>query len=578
MASTYPIFDWWDERITTYQQFIKFPEEFKKQSIPKNYENIISGFMKSKNIRAKKLVFENIEHNIEKVIATHKYIINFTQEQESKLDKYFEASEKLYNVCIDVWKKYKEMTTCWQIVKDVIFDHYYRYNNGISYDLIIENIIKELKQKRELYDIETEKNQKIINEIKGKNKEKHMKILEQWNKDKKDAKSKGFKFITKRPKMEKVKIEKITQPKKNRSIFIKPAPDDTLKAVIVEFCKDLKVNNDKKYEDKNFVFEMKYKDTTKKRHLHVGERAITKNGLFIREFGESKCNNYKMIYEKYKDNLCQSIIIYDRLFNKYYFYVVHKMDKIIINDREKVVALDPGEKIFQNFYALKETGKFGENMRDKIRPLMRKISKIQKLSSESKIKTQKIKYTKIINRYYRRIKGYVNEIHKKTANYLCKNYENILIPIFKTKPLISNKKAQNERARIGKITDEEQKKEENKKFNKSLQMSDEVKFVLSMQSHYRFKEYLKSCAKKYRTNVYEIDESFTSQACTKCGNLSKEYDNKRVKQCKCGYKIDRDMNGSRNILLKNIKIVASIRNRPTGREEPQLLENDEFCI
>lgn len=80
MASTYPIFDWWDERITTYQQFIKFPEEFKKQSIPKNYENIISGFMKSKNIRAKKLVFENIEHNIEKVIATHKYIINFTQE------------------------------------------------------------------------------------------------------------------------------------------------------------------------------------------------------------------------------------------------------------------------------------------------------------------------------------------------------------------------------------------------------------------------------------------------------------------------------------------------------------------
>ncbi len=41
--------------------------------------------------------------------------------------------------------------------------------------------------------------------------------------------------------------------------------------------------------------------------------------------------------------------------------------------------------------------------------------------------------------------------------------------------------------------------------------------------------------------------------CTKCGLLSKEYDKKRVKQCSCGYKVDRDVNGSRNILLKCIK-------------------------
>ena len=57
-------------------------------------------------------------------------------------------------------------------------------------------------------------------------------------------------------------------------------------------------------------------------------------------------------------------------------------------------------------------------------------------------------------------------------------------------------------------------------------MIDEVKFVLSMQSHYRFREYLKSCAKKYRTNVYEIDESFTSRACRKCENLNKDINNK----------------------------------------------------
>jgi len=80
-----------------------------------------------------------------------------------------------------------------------------------------------------------------------------------------------------------------------------------------------------------------------------------------------------------------------------------------------------------------------------------------------------------------------------------------------------------------------------------------VKFVLSMQSHYRFKEYLKAKAKRYRTKVYDVNESYTSQMCTKCGLLSKKYDKNREKQCTCGYKIDRDINGSRNILLKCIK-------------------------
>jgi len=70
-----------------------------------------------------------------------------------------------------------------------------------------------------------------------------------------------------------------------------------------------------------------------------------------------------------------------------------------------------------------------------------------------------------------------------------------------------------------------------------------------MQSHYKFKEYLKATAKRYRTIVHDVDESYTSQCCTMCGVLSKIYDNNRVKTCTCGYKINRDLNGSRNIYL-----------------------------
>jgi IS605 OrfB family transposase len=87
-----------------------------------------------------------------------------------------------------------------------------------------------------------------------------------------------------------------------------------------------------------------------------------------------------------------------------------------------------------------------------------------------------------------------------------------------------------------------------------VRLSNEVKFVLQMQSHYSFKQYLKTKAKEYGTKVYNINESYTSQACTNCGRLSKEYEN-RIKICTCGKKIDRDLNGSRNILMKGLRVM-----------------------
>ena len=51
----------------------------------------------------------------------------------------------------------------------------------------------------------------------------------------------------------------------------------------------------------------------------------------------------------------------------------------------------------------------------------------------------------------------------------------------------------------------------------------------------------------------EVTEEYTSKTCTKCGKISDKCRN-RLKECEnCGYKINRDINGARNILIKNIK-------------------------
>ena len=205
-------------------------------------------------------------------------------------------------------------------------------------------------------------------------------------------------------------------------------------------------------------------------------------------------------------------------------------------------------------------------MRIKILGWQKEIKKYQSILDKNNNKNgkkinNKKKLKKKIRRLYLKIKGYVNEVHKKSAKYLCENYSNILLPEFKTKPMISKYEIKNRTNKIKELTKEEGKKEL-RLLKKKIRLSNNVKFVLSMQSHYKFKEYLKATAKRYRTNIYEVDESFTSQCCTMCGMLSKDYDTERLKTCKaCKYKIDRDENGSRNIYIKSIVQMPGMKAR-----------------
>jgi len=55
---------------------------------------------------------------------------------------------------------------------------------------------------------------------------------------------------------------------------------------------------------------------------------------------------------------------------------------------------------------------------------------------------------------------------------------------------------------------------------------------------------------EYGCEVKIVTEEYTSKCC-RCGILSDNYTN-RIKSCSnCNLKIDRDINGSRNILIKN---------------------------
>jgi len=561
--------EWFDSSTIYIQNFISSPFDFFDTKIPKNYNNLISSLKKSNNNFNLKL-FNDEFINEDSLISSHKYKIIFNEKQHNILKNYFKECKKVYDLCVDIWIDYKDCTSNWKIFKDVLFKYLYRNDDtkNLSINQIKNLIIDELKKKQNEFNLENEKNKILLDKLKKEIKDKYIIDVKEYKKKVEENKNKTIKDKLIKPKKDKINLNKVKNPPKPRGVNIKkPAPDETLKLEIKEFCKNLSnarnqaYNNNKyNYKTKKFnddAYEMKHKNISKTQTISIADRNISSDGLFKNTLGKLECDNWKKITNSYLlDKECK--LQYDVILNKYCLFVIFETKEINIKNKKEVVSLDPGEKIFNYFYSNELEGKLGDEMRLKIIGWYRLIKKYQSIIKKNKNnKGKKLKNKKIlknkIRKIYLNIKGYVNEVHKKSAKFLCENYSNILIPEFKTKPMISKYKIKTENERIKKIINKQEAKKEIRKLNKKIKLSSEVKFVLTSQSHYKFKGYLKALAKRYRTNVYEVDESFTSQCCTLCGILSKKYDNNRTKSCTCcGLKIDRDTNGSRNIYLKSI--------------------------
>ncbi len=571
------ICNWIEPSTIQIQKFISSPYDFFDFKKQHKYSNVVSNIKKSIN-KFKLNLFNQEFTNDDALIGSHKYLIYFNDKQHEILKGYFGECKKIYDLCVDIWKDYNNVTSNWHIFKDTVFHFLYRDSNSknLSINNIKKLIINELKKKQNEYNLENDKNKEKISKLKQEAKEKYKKEMIEYNQKVKANKKAVIKEKLVKPRMKKVKIEKIKKPPKERGETIKkPAPDETLKAEIKEFCKNLsnareQAFNNGKYnkETKTYnddAYEMKHKNISNSQTIAVSDRNISDDGLFINALGNTECDNWKNIVKKYKLNK-ECKLQYDYILNKYYLFVVFETKEMIIENRKEVVALDPGEKIMNYFYSNELMGKLGDNMRIKILNWQKQIKKYQSTIDKKKNKNGKRlknikRLKKKIRQLYLNIKGYVNEVHKKSAKFLCENYKNILIPEFKTKPIISKNRIKIENERIKNIKDKIKARIELRELNKKIKLSSNVKFVLSMQSHYKFKEYLKATAKRYRTIVHDVDESYTSQCCTMCGILSKTYDNNRVKNCVCGTKIDRDTNGSRNIYLKSICSMPGMKAR-----------------
>lgn len=194
------------------------------------------------------------------------------------------------------------------------------------------------------------------------------------------------------------------------------------------------------------------------------------------------------------------------------------------------VALDPGVRTFQTLYS-PEKGvafKIGDGDMTRIVRLCKHLDKLISKTSQTKAYRKVKRYNKASFRLRERIKHLIDDVHWKAINFLLSRFQNILIPSFDVSRMV--RKADR---KIGKQS---------------------VRKMLTWR-HYTFRKRLIEKSKFTNSNVYVIGEEYTSKTCGNCFQLHHKLGGKKQFHCPhCNVKIERDLNGGRNIFLKNVSL------------------------
>lgn len=207
----------------------------------------------------------------------------------------------------------------------------------------------------------------------------------------------------------------------------------------------------------------------------------------------------------------------------------------------RIISLDPGIRTFQTGYD--PDGLILNIAPNDIGSLMRLIKWQRKLqgiiSKRLKLSRSIKKLKKALIRSGERIRNLVDDCHKKTALWLCKNYNTILIP----------------RLNFHRF--------------KTASTTRQTRSQLSVWSHCKFVDRLINKSREFSyCKIVEVTEEFTSKTCSCCGKLNEKLGRSKTFECSegCGSVMDRDANGARGIYLKYL---TDLENAKTAKSEPK---------
>lgn len=207
-----------------------------------------------------------------------------------------------------------------------------------------------------------------------------------------------------------------------------------------------------------------------------------------------------------------------------WFCVFLEETKPIPQQDNRIIALDPGVRTFLTGFDGQNFLEVGSSDMGRINRLCKYLDDLMSRISLPKVAKERQKMRKAASRLRSKIRNLIDDCHKKTASYLTKNYQVILLPKFET----------------SEMTNRSKRKIRSKTARQMLTWA-----------HYRFKQVLKNKAELSGCHVFDVTEEFTSKTCTKCGHIHTKLGGSKVFRCPvCDHVIPRDWNGALGIMLK----------------------------
>ncbi len=187
-----------------------------------------------------------------------------------------------------------------------------------------------------------------------------------------------------------------------------------------------------------------------------------------------------------------------------------------VHSENKICAIDPGIRKMYTVFDGDRILEIEHNIALQ-KQLQRKLDYYQSLRSRKKIVQRS--YRRRRERIQRKWNCRVNDMHYKVASMLVSQYKYIGLPPFETSKMV-----------------------------KGNQLSSKIKRDMLGLKHFQLKQRIRSVARGH-SYIYNVDESYTTQCCTRCGNL-KHMGSNDVYKCKeCGLSINRDIGSARSIFM-----------------------------
>lgn len=274
---------------------------------------------------------------------------------------------------------------------------------------------------------------------------------------------------------------------------------------------------------------LKYKKTGVFNQVSFRSKKAPRQSIFIPKTSLNSTGVYPMILGKMKFSESIKEVKHDCrvvLEDGYRWYVVIPVENKKVEtprNKENTISLDPGVRTFLTGYCQHGIIEIGKGSFERIVKVCLEMDKIQRKMTKVRARRRQN-----LKRAWRRLKHRVeclkSELLWKSATFLAKSFDTIIIPSFCATDMAKKTK---------------------RKIN-----SKTVRAMMNL-AHSRFRNILEWQCGKYGSRVLSVSEEYTSKTCPLCGSVHNKLGGSKEFKCpQCRYKAPRDANGAFNILLK----------------------------